>query len=195
MVKFADQYETQKIPDWYQYYIDYQELQKRLKEFSRLEQSKQTYKLPGLYYFSAQLLQPVSLSLRIKIDKALKDQFKSSTMTSSKQEKNKLSIISSVMKNSVFKVENQSRLKDSSDEEFSNQRGKSDAIKRKIQVDELTIKFTARRMTHQLDNQDLQTFTHPHLAALYSDDTTMFESKRDSEVSMAGGNDLSFDRP
>lgn len=70
MVKFGDQYEAQKIPDWYQYYIDYGALMSRLEDFVRLESSNQTFKLPGLYYFSTQLLQPVCMSFKITVDRA-----------------------------------------------------------------------------------------------------------------------------
>ena len=69
-------------------------------------------------------------------------------MVATKNEKNKLNLISSVMKNSYFKDDNISQFQESSDEEHSNKKEDKEVIKRRIQVDELTIKFTARRMMH-----------------------------------------------
>lgn len=55
MVKFGDQYETQKIPEWYNSYLDYKSLHNRLLEFIELKKAKQCCALPGVYYFSPKL--------------------------------------------------------------------------------------------------------------------------------------------
>ena len=49
---FPEQYDAQKIPEWYQNYIDYHLLSKKLQDYHHME-GEETQRLPGLYYFSA----------------------------------------------------------------------------------------------------------------------------------------------
>ena len=65
MVQFGDQYETQKIPEWYNEYLDYLLLAKKMEDFSRLEGEKKCLKLPGLYFFSAKLQKLVNIDFDI----------------------------------------------------------------------------------------------------------------------------------
>ena len=61
MVKFDEQYEQQKIPEWYNSYFDYNYLRKKMNEFKKLEKDQQIYKLPGVFYFSLSVLKIVQL--------------------------------------------------------------------------------------------------------------------------------------
>lgn len=66
MVQFGDQYETQKIPEWYNEYLDYQLLMKKMEDFDRLEKEQKCLKMPGFYYFSPKLQKLVNIEFEIK---------------------------------------------------------------------------------------------------------------------------------
>lgn len=63
---FPEQYNAQKIPEWFQNYIDYHSLAKRLHDFHTMESERKLQKLPGTYYFSAQLKKLVYLNFQTK---------------------------------------------------------------------------------------------------------------------------------
>ena len=49
MVKFNDVLELQKIPEWYNMYLNYKLLNKMTTNFKDLEKQRQLTKLPGYY--------------------------------------------------------------------------------------------------------------------------------------------------
>lgn len=61
MVKFGDQYETQKIPEWFNEYLDYKLLVKKLEDFDRQEKDQKLLKLPGIYFLSPKLQKLISI--------------------------------------------------------------------------------------------------------------------------------------
>lgn len=65
MVKFGDQYETQKITEWYNSYIDYKALHARLSEYLTLKKDNKSCELPGVYYFSPKLQRIICLNFDI----------------------------------------------------------------------------------------------------------------------------------
>ena len=63
---FPDQYNAQKIPEWYQQYIDYHALIKMINDFHHKEGEGQVKKLPGVYYYSAKLKKMVRLKFDVE---------------------------------------------------------------------------------------------------------------------------------
>lgn len=121
-----------------------------------MEKDQQTYKLPGLYYFSAQLLQPVSLSLRVKINE-IKFQLEnpSNSTPGHRDSNNNFKSFA----NHILKLSNNNY--DEHDDDFdesgnrasgtwSNEKDKKH-IRRQIQVDNLTIYVDVRRLKQTND--------------------------------------------
>ena len=51
MVNFGKQFEYHKIPEWYDFYVDYESLKKLISEFKRLKAQGEVIKLNGLYTY------------------------------------------------------------------------------------------------------------------------------------------------
>lgn len=59
---FSEQFAQQKIPEWQGHYVDYPALRQMIEDFSEKEKKGKVCKLPGIYYYSMPMQQPVALS-------------------------------------------------------------------------------------------------------------------------------------
>ena len=50
-MRFAENFELQKIPEWYNMYFHYTQLRKTIESFKEKETQEQVVKLPGLYVY------------------------------------------------------------------------------------------------------------------------------------------------
>ena len=53
-MKFGQQFEFHKIPEWYMNYLDYEKLKKMIEDFKAKRKGGEYMKLPGFYAFTKQ---------------------------------------------------------------------------------------------------------------------------------------------
>ena len=78
---FNEQFAQQKIPEWLGHYIDYDMLSGMIEDFQEKEKKGVMCQLPGIYYYSLALQQPIALSF----DVAKKNKKTISAMAASKK--------------------------------------------------------------------------------------------------------------
>ena len=53
-MKFSEQFEFHKIPEWYNMYLDFEDLLDKVNEFAEKVKEGESAKLPGYYQFTMQ---------------------------------------------------------------------------------------------------------------------------------------------
>ena len=63
-MKFGEQFEYHKIPEWYNQYLSYEGFKKKIEQFKIQQKGGDFVKLPGMYIYLIGSSRLVSLSLQ-----------------------------------------------------------------------------------------------------------------------------------